>query len=438
MRTMKHLVSSAAAKFAALTLGCAALCASTVLAAGFDGKSLTTNDWFDVGFSGVTADTPITAGSTTGITLGAGSWTAPTSGEAVVLSASSALSIDTDPDDALTLTPVASPATGMETVAVKVKANVSTSLEDITPTDSPIAAFAIYNNGTAVKPAAYVSGGWTNLVCANVTDLTNGWFTLYIDYANVDNAKSVRFSVQPDGGSVAVLADSNGTTWFTSASSATKISSLSFCGSGLCQTISGDCYSNAVAQVNGVNYATFAEAIAALQEGQTITVLNYDSQTMIAPDGWKFVTENDVTTLVYDPVVTTLADLLVALKAGGLVKLGADITTDEDFPEILTGANAVLDLNGHTLSPGEQDVIYLGGDLTIMDSVGTGKILADAEQFIIEACWDSDSDDWTDDPSVVVNSGTIMVVASLMLFMMRIILLTRKQTRSTRLLAAIT
>ena len=196
MRTMKHLISSAAAKIAALTLGCAALCATTVLAAGIDGKSLTTNDWFDVGFSGVVADTPITAGSTTGITLGAGSWTAaPTSGEAVVLSGG-ALSIDADPDEALTLTPVASPATGMETVAVKIKANISTSLED--PADSPITAFALYNDGTAVKPVAYVSGAWKDLVYApGAANLTNAWFTLYIDYADVDNVKSVRFSVQP-------------------------------------------------------------------------------------------------------------------------------------------------------------------------------------------------------------------------------------------------
>ena len=128
MTTMKRLIGSAAAKIAALTLGCAALCASTVHAAGFDGKSLTTNDWFDVGFTGVAADTVIAKDSATGITLGAGSWTAvPTSGEAVVLS-DKTLSIDADPDEALTLTPVASSATGMETVAVKIKANVSASL----------------------------------------------------------------------------------------------------------------------------------------------------------------------------------------------------------------------------------------------------------------------------------------------------------------------
>ena len=56
MTTMKRLIGSAAAKVAALTFGFAALCAPTANAAGFDGKPLTTNDWFDVGFSGVAAD----------------------------------------------------------------------------------------------------------------------------------------------------------------------------------------------------------------------------------------------------------------------------------------------------------------------------------------------------------------------------------------------
>ena len=44
--------------------------------AGFDGLSLATNDWFDADFTALTADTAIAAGSTTGITLGTGSWTA--------------------------------------------------------------------------------------------------------------------------------------------------------------------------------------------------------------------------------------------------------------------------------------------------------------------------------------------------------------------------
>ena len=72
MTTMKRLIGSAAAKVAALTFGLAALCAPTANAAGFDGKPLTTNDWFDVGFSGVEANTPIAAGDTTWTPSGSG------------------------------------------------------------------------------------------------------------------------------------------------------------------------------------------------------------------------------------------------------------------------------------------------------------------------------------------------------------------------------
>ncbi len=61
--------------FAAATLACGFFAAH---AAGFDGMALTTNDWFDASFTALTADTSISQGDTTGITLGAGSWTAVT------------------------------------------------------------------------------------------------------------------------------------------------------------------------------------------------------------------------------------------------------------------------------------------------------------------------------------------------------------------------
>ena len=284
MTTMKRLIGSAAAKFAALILGCAALCATTVHAGGFDGKPLTTNDWFDVGF---TAGTSITANSDTGFARGAGSWTAvPADGVEIVDAATDYLSIDAD--DLLTLTPAAlASSVSNETVAVKVKANVITSLDN--PEDTPIAAFALYDNGTSVTPVAYVDGGWTNLVYANAADLTNAWFTLYIDFSNDNGQKSVRFSVQPDGGAVTVLKDSQDATWFTSANSATKISSLSFSGSGLCETISGDSYLDAVAQVNGVNYATFADAITAANAAGVSTITILDGTTVSPDAGWKVV-----------------------------------------------------------------------------------------------------------------------------------------------------
>lgn len=99
-------------------------------AAGTDGLSLTTNDWFDANFTtALTADKAIAADSTTGITLGAGSWTAvPSTGTATVVAdadnnSATVLSIEA-PDEELEFTPaVFAFPTGMETVTFKVKAD---------------------------------------------------------------------------------------------------------------------------------------------------------------------------------------------------------------------------------------------------------------------------------------------------------------------------
>ena len=84
--------------------------ALAAFAAGFDGMSLATNDWFDANFTALTADTAIAADSTTGITLGAGSWTAvPSTGTATVVAdadnnSATVLSIEA-PDEELEFTP---------------------------------------------------------------------------------------------------------------------------------------------------------------------------------------------------------------------------------------------------------------------------------------------------------------------------------------------
>ena len=50
-------------------------------ATGLDGVSFTTNDWFDASFTSLAVDTVIATNTATGITRGAGSWTAaPTNG----------------------------------------------------------------------------------------------------------------------------------------------------------------------------------------------------------------------------------------------------------------------------------------------------------------------------------------------------------------------
>ena len=254
--------------FAAAIAACAAF---AVNAAGFDGMSLATNDWFDASFTALAVDTLIATNTTTGITRGAGTWTsAPTNGTAKIAADGEAtlLSIDA-PGEELTFTPVAlAPATGMETVSIEVNTIPVAELPE--PEGGAQGAFAIYStNGVDHSLAAYVSDGtfavWTNLVyVAGADTLTNVWFTLTMDFATVSNVRYVRYSITPPSGSLTVLADSEGTTWFRSAdSTATTVASVSFTGTGDIRTFSGDSLAEAVASYNGVNYTNFETAIAA-------------------------------------------------------------------------------------------------------------------------------------------------------------------------------
>ena len=317
---------------AVVAFGTAALCATTVHAGGFDGKPLATNDWFDVGFSGVAANTSIATGGTTGITRGAGSWTAPTSGDAIVQS-DGTLKIDTDGNDPLTLTPAALPNTvSNETISVEVLATPSTD-ELEAPTDSPISAFALRADGSTITPVAYVAGGWTNLVYANAADLTNDWFTFYTDFATVGDTKYLRFSVQPDGGTRTVLVDSQGNEWFPAANGATKISSVSLSGSTSCRTISGDSLFDAVASVNGTNYATFAEAITAA--GETYDIIVLDNAAAV-PAGWK-IADGKLVEIVYVAQIfggnqyETIQEAINAASAGDTINILISHTVDSEI-----------------------------------------------------------------------------------------------------------
>ena len=264
----------------------AACCAFAVNAAGFDGKTLVTNDWFDASFTAQTVDAVIATSTATGITFGAGTWTsAPTNGTAKIVADEDAgggatmLAIDA-PDEELTFTPaVLASATGMETVSVNVNTVPVDTLTD--PEGGAQGAFAIYSaNGVDHSLAAYVSDGttvvWTNLVYANAADLTNVWFTLTMDFATVESVRYVRYSITPPAGSLTVLADTAGTQWFPSAdSTATTVQSVSFTGTGDIRTFSGDSLAEVVvATCNGVNYSTVAAAVAAAGDGDTVTLVH--------------------------------------------------------------------------------------------------------------------------------------------------------------------
>ena len=106
-------------------------------------------------------------------------------------------------------------------------------------------------------------------------------------------------------------------------------------------------------------YATFEDAIddAELSDEEvTITVINYN-ETMVAPEGWKFVTENDVTTLVKKVYVAqigttkyeSLADAIAAVQDGETIQLIADVTDATMGAKgiVASGAKTVtLDLAG--------------------------------------------------------------------------------------------
>lgn len=240
---------------ASTMLGIAALCSMTAYAAGPAAIPPVAIDWFDVGFTSLSAGTAITAGSTTGFTPGTGSWTSAPDGVAEVVADGSAnyISIDADTTELLTLAPAAlASVVSNETISVEINPVAITALPVVgdLPSD-PITMFSLLDNGSTVTPVAYVAGVWTNLMYApGAQNLTNAWFTLYLDFANENGAKFVRFTVE-QGGTRTVL-HSAGETWFPSSnSSKTSISGLSFSGTSLCRTISGDYYDDDQIKING-------------------------------------------------------------------------------------------------------------------------------------------------------------------------------------------
>ena len=81
----------------------------------------------------------------------------------------------------------------------------------------------------------------------------------------------------------------------------------------------------------------------------------------------------------YDKMAATAEELNEALKAGGKVSLATDIHLVDTKIEVPKDVTAVLNLNGHTISQKvTQTTAYAmitnKGNLTITDSVGTGKI----------------------------------------------------------------
>ncbi len=75
--------------------------------------------------------------------------------------------------------------------------------------------------------------------------------------------------------------------------------------------------------------------------------------------------------------VTTLEELTAAVRNGGAIVLGADITLSENLS---CGKDMTLDLNGHTLDTGANRImIYCNAELSDSDPDGTGTITGTAQ-----------------------------------------------------------
>ena len=76
-----------------------------------------------------------------------------------------------------------------------------------------------------------------------------------------------------------------------------------------------------------------------------------------------------------------VADLKAVFTEGGTYQLQSDIDIQGQNLQVASGVNAVLDLNGHTVTAanGSGGNIYVAGNFTLRDSQGTGKIVADKD-----------------------------------------------------------
>ena len=75
-------------------------------------------------------------------------------------------------------------------------------------------------------------------------------------------------------------------------------------------------------------------------------------------------------TVTIKNVIDTFAELQAAVEAGGTVKLGGDITTDQDLT-VSTGTPVTIDLNGFTLTSSAENTIYILPDTVCTVKGGT-------------------------------------------------------------------
>lgn len=200
--------------------------------------SETTNDWFTVSAAepGDFSTSP---------------WKKPTDGEVGVVN--SKIALDTDLDDPLIYTPTAGATGPVVTVTAEYTATANATAPDLT--DTPQAALAVVASGADTNWYGLVkkdaSADWEKFT--NVIPTVGETYTIHIDLNNVTH--KIRYWV---GDTIL------GTGWYDNPKSAeTKVTSVSFVGTGDIGDFGGDVITENGATFNGTGYATFADALAA-------------------------------------------------------------------------------------------------------------------------------------------------------------------------------
>ena len=94
-------------------------------------------------------------------------------------------------------------------------------------------------------------------------------------------------------------------------------------------------------------------------------------------------------TVTIKNVIDTFAELQAAVNAGGTVKLGGDITLENDL-DIQASTPLVLDLNGHTITGNGYGVVIRYGDCTILGGsitvTGEAAVFNASDSLTIDQC----------------------------------------------------
>ena len=210
--------------------------------------SETTNEWFSVDMSTLTADS-----------LKESPWTSPSDdGEAVV--ESKVIKLDTDFGNPLTYAAQDRDSTNVAIVAVEMTATVNASEPELEPI--PQAALCVIGTETATNWVGLVGAnnekGYTWETFATPTPVAGETYSIRIEFdQRQGQSRRIRYRVGDT-----VLGSGDG--WYPNPKSgAVNIASVSFSGAGDISGLGGSNVVENAATFNGVGYPTFADALAA-------------------------------------------------------------------------------------------------------------------------------------------------------------------------------